>query len=104
VEYFRVGDRILVCLLGKESLEILPVTLETRVAGFLRLLQFQLSKFRLDRQYLERFQDSLVRATQAHLKELYDELVAPLAERLKPRCLGVVPLGLLRSAPFHAPV
>jgi tetratricopeptide (TPR) repeat protein len=48
VEYFRVRDRILVCLLGKETLEILPVTLETRVAGFLRLLQFQLSKFRCD--------------------------------------------------------
>ena len=102
VEYFRVRDRILVCLLGKKTLEILPVTLETRVAGFLRLLQFQLSKFRLDRQYLERFQDSLVRATQAHLKELYDELVAPFAERLKARHLVFVPHGLLHYAPFHA--
>jgi CHAT domain-containing protein len=102
VEYFRVRDRILVCLLGKETLEILPVTLETRVAGFLRLLQFQLSKFRLDRQYLERFQDSLVRATQAHLKELYDELVAPFAERLKARHLVFVPHGLLHYVPFHA--
>ena len=102
MEYFRVGDRILVCLLGKESLEILPATLETRVAGFLRLLQFQLSKFRLDRQYLERFQDSLVRATQAHLKELYDELVAPFAERLKARHLVFVPHGLLHYVPFHA--
>src|SRR4029077_11599087 len=43
VEYFRVRDRILVCLLRKETLEILPVTLETRVSGFLRLLLFQLS-------------------------------------------------------------
>jgi len=102
VEYFRVRDRILVCLLGKETLEILPVTLETRVAGFLRLLQFQLSKFRLDRQYLERFQDSLVRATQAHLRELYDELVAPFAGRLKARHLVFVPHGLLHYVPFHA--
>jgi CHAT domain-containing protein len=102
VEYFRVRDRILVCLLGKETLEILPVTLETRVAGFLRLLQFQLSKFRLDQKYLERFQDSLVCATQAHLKELYDELVAPFADRLKARHLVFVPHGLLHYVPFHA--
>ncbi len=30
VEYFRVRDRILVCVLGQETLEILPVTLETQ--------------------------------------------------------------------------
>ena len=53
VEYFAIRDRVLVCLLGKEKLEILPITLTTRVAGILRLLQFQLSKFRLGSQYVE---------------------------------------------------
>jgi CHAT domain-containing protein len=102
IEYFRVRDRILVCLLGRETLEILPVTLETRVAGFLRLLQFQLSKFRLNPQYLEKFHDSLVQATQAHLRELYDELIAPVAARLKASHLVFVPHGLLHYVPFHA--
>ena len=80
----------------------LPVTLETRVAGLLRLLQFQLSKFRLNPQYLKPFYDSLVQATQAHLKELYDELVAPVARRLKANHLIFVPHGLLHYVPFHA--
>jgi CHAT domain-containing protein len=102
VEYFRVRDRILVCLLGRETLEILPVTLDTRVAGLLRLLQFQLSKFRLNPQYLEAFHDSLVQATQAHLKELYDELIAPVASRLKASHLIIVPHGSLHYVPFHA--
>ncbi|HUE53056.1 MAG TPA: CHAT domain-containing protein [Terriglobales bacterium] len=102
IEYFRVRDRILVCLLGRESLEILPVTLETRVASFLRLLQFQLSKFRLNPEYLEQFYDSLVQATQAHLRELYDELVAPVASRLTASHLVLVPHGLLHYVPFHA--
>ena len=102
VEYFRVRDRILVCLLGRETLEIHPVTLESRVAGLLRLLQFQLSKFRLNPQYLEAFHDSLVQATQAHLKELYDELIAPVASRLEANHLIFVPHGSLHYVPFHA--
>jgi CHAT domain-containing protein/lipopolysaccharide biosynthesis regulator YciM len=102
VEYFRVRDRILVCVLGPDTLEILPVTLEARVSGLLRLLQFQLSKFHLNSQYLETFRDSLLRTTQAHLKELYDELIAPFAPRLKASHLIFVPHGLLHYVPFHA--
>ncbi|HEV7551811.1 MAG TPA: CHAT domain-containing protein [Candidatus Angelobacter sp.] len=102
VEYFRVRDRILVCLLGRDSLEILPVTVEGRVASLLRLLQFQLSKFRLNPQYLEAFHDSLVQATQSHLKDLYEELIAPVASRLKASHLIFVPHGSLHYVPFHA--
>ncbi len=102
VEYFRVRDRILVCLLGNETVEILPVTIETRIAELLRLLQFQLSKFHLTPQYLETFQDSLAQATQAHLRELYDELIAPIALQLKAKHLVFIPHGLLHYVPFHA--
>jgi len=102
VEYFRVRDRILVCLLGPQTIEILPVTLEIRVAGLLRLLQFQLSKFHLTPHYLETFHDSFVQATQAHLKELYDELIAPVADQLQASHLIFVPHGLLHYVPFHA--
>jgi CHAT domain-containing protein len=102
IEYFRVKDRILVCVLGHDALEVVPITLESRVAGFLRLLQFQLSKFRLNPQYLETFKDSLVQSTRAHLAELYQELVAPVASRLKASHLVFVPHGLLHYVPFHA--
>jgi CHAT domain-containing protein/lipopolysaccharide biosynthesis regulator YciM len=102
VEYFQVRDRILLCLLGRETLEIIPVTLETRIASLLRLLQFQLSKFRLGPQYLETVRDSLLQTTQAHLKELHDELIAPVAPKLKANHLIFVPHGLLHYVPFHA--
>lgn len=102
VEYFLVRDRVLACLLGPKTLEIVPVTLETTVASLLRLLQFQLSKFRLDPQYLEAFRDSLAQVTQAHLKELYDELIAPIAPQLRANHLVFVPHGLLHYIPFHA--
>lgn len=102
VEYFQVSDRVFACLLGSETLEIVPVTLETKVASLLRLLQFQLSKFRLDPQYVEAFRDPLAQVTQAHLKELYDELIAPIAPQLKASHLVFVPHGLLHYIPFHA--
>lgn len=102
VEYFRVRDRILVCLLGEGKIEILPATLESRIAGLLRLLQFQLSKFHLTPEYVESFQDSFVQATQSHLKELYDELIAPVADHLQAKHLIFVPHGLLHYVPFHA--
>jgi CHAT domain-containing protein len=102
VEYFQVRDRILLCLLGPQTLQIVPVTLESRIAGLLRLLQFQLSKFRLGPQYLATVRDSLLQTTQAHLKELYDELIAPVASRLKAEHLIFVPHGRLHYVPFHA--
>jgi CHAT domain-containing protein len=102
IEYFQVRDRILLCLLGRETLEIVPVTLEPRIAGLLRLLQFQLSKFRLGPQYLETVHDSLLQTTQAHLKELYDELIASVAPKLQAKHLIFVPHGLLHYVPFHA--
>lgn len=102
VEYFRVRDRILACLLGRNTIQILPVTLEGSVAEKLRLLQFQLSKFHLTQQYLETFHDSLAQATQAHLKELYDELIAPIATGLQGEHVVFIPHGLLHYVPFHA--
>jgi CHAT domain-containing protein len=68
----------------------------------LRLLQFQLSKFRLNPEYLKAVYDSLVHATEAHLKELYNELIAPIASHLEASHLVFVPHGVLHYVPFHA--
>jgi CHAT domain-containing protein len=102
VEYFRVRDRILACLLGPRTLEIVPITLEPRVANLLRLLQFQLSKFQLHPDYVQQFQPLLLQSTQAHLKELYDELIAPITSQLQATHLVFVPQGPLHYVPFHA--
>jgi len=102
VEYFQTGDRILACLLGRERLEILPVTVASRIHNALRLLQFQLSKFRLGTEYASAFRDSLIQSTNAHLKTLYDELLAPLRDRLEAKHLLFVPHGALHYVPFHA--
>ena len=102
VEYFRLKDRDLACVLTRDDLQILPVTVQSRVRKLLQLLQFQLSKFRLDPEYVSRLSESLLESTQAHLKNLYEELLAPVRPLLTAKHLVFVPHGSLHHVPFHA--
>ena len=102
LEYFRVGDRILATVITENSLQITSVGSIARVEAALRLLQFQLSKFRLSASYVRQFQRELLEATQVHLFELYQELVAPIRDQFKQRHLIVVPHEFLHNVPFHA--
>ena len=102
VEYFRIRDRIVAALIKTESLEIIPLTLNSRVNNLLRKLQFQLSKFRLGPNYVQTFGKALLEATRSHLKDLYQELIAPMRPRLDRRHLVIVPHEELHYLPFQA--
>ncbi len=102
VEYFRIQDRTIACVLTREKIHIVPVTLRTRIQKLLQLLQLQMSKFRLHSNYIESFLDPLRLSTEAHLKSLYQELLAPIQQFLESRHLVFVPHGLLHYVPFHA--
>ncbi|GAC1428156.1 MAG: CHAT domain-containing protein [Terriglobales bacterium] len=102
IEFFCVQDRVIVCVLDHENLRMFPVTLQSRIQKLLQLLQFQLSKFRLDPQYVSAFHDSMLQSTEGHLKNLYQELIAPVRDLLGARHLVIVPHGLLHYVPFHA--
>ncbi|MGH9698844.1 MAG: CHAT domain-containing protein, partial [Candidatus Acidiferrales bacterium] len=52
--------------------------------------------------YTDQFQKPLLEAAQAHLRELYNEVMAPLREQLHVKHLVIVPHGILHYAPFHA--
>ncbi len=102
VEYFLLRDRILACIVGRERLEIVPISLGSRVSGILRLLQLQTSNLRKNSQYLETSRDSLFETTQSYLGALYDELIRPVVALLQANHLVFVPHGLLHYVPFHA--
>ncbi len=102
VEYFRIRDRDVACVLTRDELHIRPVTVESRVKKTLQLFQFQLAKFRLDTEYVATFQDSMLRSTQGHLGSLYQELIAPIEDLLEAKHLVFAPHGLLHHIPFHA--
>jgi CHAT domain-containing protein len=102
VEYFQAGERILACLVTHDDLRIVPVSLASRVANHIRMLQFQFSKFRLGDEYVETFARPLLETTRAHLRELYDELLAPMSPFIDDRHVVIVPHGFLHHVPFHA--
>lgn len=102
VEYFRVHDRDVACVLQRNDLQIRPITVEARVRKILQLFQFQLTKFRLDPNYVAGFQDAMLKSTQGHLANLYQELIAPIVDLLNAKHLVFAPHGLLHHVPFHA--
>jgi CHAT domain-containing protein len=102
VEYFRVKDRILAAIVTQDDVQITEVTRTEVIAQAIRLLQFQLSKFRLGPGYVRQFHERLLEATRAHLGELYQELVAPIRHHFKGRHVIVVPHESLHYVPFHA--
>ena len=102
VEFFCAHDRAVVCVVTREKLHVCPVTVQSRIQKLLQLLQFQLSKFRLDPQYVATFSQALLESTQAHLKSLYQELIAPIRHLLDVSHLVFVQHGLLHYVPFHA--
>jgi len=102
VEYFSVKQQFIAAVLTRDRLEIIPLTPVARIVNLLRLLHFQLSKFRLGEEYVKSFEKSLLDSTEAHLREIYEEVFAPLASRLRARHLVIVPHGVLHYVPFHA--
>ncbi len=102
LEYFAIGEQVFAAVVKVDFLEIVPVASISAVAHRLKLLQFQLSKFRLDGEYVARFQQALLSAAQIHLHGLYDDLIGPLESLLRVRDLVIVPFGPLHSLPFHA--
>jgi CHAT domain-containing protein len=102
VEYYSSGERLLAGVVSKGGIEIVPVSLVSRVLHTLHLFRFQISKFRMGAAYVERFERPLLQATNAHLSELYTELIAPIEKLVDAKHLVFVPHGALHFLPFHA--
>jgi CHAT domain-containing protein len=102
VEFYSARNRFYVCLISRDSLRIIPITGVMEVREKLRLLQLQLAKFRLGEDYIRRMEKWLLKATQAHLEELYDLLIAPIRHYLVADHLVMVPHSFLHYLPFHA--
>jgi CHAT domain-containing protein len=102
VEYFSVRDQFVAAVLTRGTLDLVPLTPVSRVVSLLRLFHFQISKFQLAGDYVREFENPLFNSAQAHLRNLYAEVIAPLRALLRGHHLVVVPHGVLHYLPFHA--
>lgn len=102
IEYFRVDEQIVAAMVTAHSLHVAPVAAASRVNDLARLLLFQISKFRLDPQYVEIGGPLLFEATRSHLRELYDELLRPIPGLPAEGHLVFVPHEVLHQLPLHA--
>jgi CHAT domain-containing protein len=102
VEYYSAGNRLLAAVVNNKSIEIMPVSVLSRVTNLLHLLRFQFSKFRMGAAYTERFAQPLLRTALGHLEALYAELIGPIRGRLGGKHIVFVPHGPLHFLPFHA--
>ena len=102
LEYYMARGRIFACVVTTDTLHIESLGAVDDARRVFRLLQFQLSKFRLGRDYLVRFASTLQSAVQAHLEELYRHLIAPVRAKLKAGHITIVPHGFLHHLPFQS--
>jgi CHAT domain-containing protein len=102
LEYYQARGRYYVCVVGRDRLDVVPLAGATEVRRVMSLLQFQLSKFRLQSGYVSEFADQLQAATEAHLRDLHTALIAPVEHLLEAAHLVVVPHDILHALPFHA--
>src|SRR5207249_7593471 len=92
----------LAVVITSDRCDIIRLADIAQVKASMALLQFQLSKFRLGTRYANLAGQLLLRAAQAHLLELYKQLVAPLRHLLRTGRLVFVPHDVLHYLPFHA--
>lgn len=102
IEYYSTGERLVAAVVTREKIEIIPVSVVSRVLHFLHLFRFQISKFRMGVAYAQKFERPLRQAAESHLESLYAELIAPLQGRFQASHLIFVPHGALHFLPFHA--
>ena len=102
LEYYEARGTVFAFVVGRDRIEVRPVSSSERVRRLLGFLQFQLSKLQLGEAYVRTFGEALLVAARSHLRELNDELIAPLRSLLDARSLVVVPHGPLHRVPFQA--
>ncbi len=102
LEYYTARNRFYVCLVSRKQFKIVPLGDVMHVLEKVRLLQLQLSKFRLGPDYIKPLEKTLLQATQAHLEEIHSMLIAPIRDQLTAEHLIIVPHAFLHYLPFHA--
>jgi CHAT domain-containing protein len=104
IEYYAIGNSFQAFVIGPDNFHVVrDICSNVDVRASLKGLNFQLSKFQLNPNYLNRHRDALLTATRYHLLNLHKHLIRPLAHLIEGRQkLIIVPHQALHYVPFHA--
>ena len=103
LEYYVVKGVVCVCLIDNSGLEIVPLGGVEDIRTRMRLLGFQMRNFGLVPDFRRVVRQWKGQAANTHLRELFDDLVAPVRDRLtKAEHLVFAPHDFLHHLPFHA--
>ncbi len=103
LEYYVAKGVLYVCVLNRSDLEIVPLAAVEEIRTRMRLLRFQLGRFAPRVEPGGSPDSSPDHATANHLRDLYDDLIAPIRDRLaRTSHLIFAPHDFLHHLPFHA--
>ena len=102
LEYYQAREIVYAAVLNGDDLAVVPLSPAGRVRGLLRSLQQQFLKCQAEAERPQGPGKQSLVATQDDLQNLYQELIAPVADRLLARRLILAPHGFLYYLPFHA--
>ena len=103
VEYYVVKGVLYAALVASSGLEITPLGEADDIRMRMRLFRFQMRKFRLAHDLWRAANNESQPAANTHLRDLYQDLVAPLRSRIgRASHLIFAPHDFLHHLPFHA--
>jgi len=102
LQYFQIRGVLHACIVEKTGLRMVPLAGTAVVRRELRLLQFQLARSRSGPMRDSATFAQWEQAARAHLRSLFDKLMAPVRPLLRADHLIVAPHGVLHHVPFHA--
>jgi CHAT domain-containing protein/tetratricopeptide (TPR) repeat protein len=103
IEYTTLGDELLAFVVTREKLHVTRnLGSFAEVSQRLNALRFQIETLRFGAASLRKHLAALTARTNVHLRQLHEQLIAPLAHTLADRRLIIVPFGGLHYLPFHA--
>lgn len=102
LEYFSIAGDLWCAAISRQGLEVRRLASLAQIYRRLRLLEFQMNTVRLGPQHRERFGHQLRKSVDAHLRALYEDLIAPVRNLLDGDHLVIVASGALHTLPFHA--
>ena len=103
IEYFVARAEVLAFVISRNKAVVKRhLCTVSRIQHLHERLRLQMDKFLLGSAYVKEHEIQLREATERHLRELYIELVKPLAGILDSKHLIFVPHGILHYLPFHA--